>query len=125
MSKSGGLPCGGGAQAGAPDGGSLGARDSDGHVWHFGLAALTGNNIFVAYGMRESRSSPDLSACRIDFLLPIFMIYSPGAIWVATDRQVTHWITYLAASRRPIAAALRHPADLVGARPNSSCWAMR
>ena len=40
----------------------------------------------------------------IDFLLPIFMIlFAWAAIWFATDRQVTHWITYL----RRIAAAYR------------------
>ena len=40
----------------------------------------------------------------IDFLLPIFMIlFAWGAIWIATDRQVTQWITYL----RRIAAAYR------------------
>jgi two-component sensor histidine kinase len=105
-------------KAGAPDGASLGARDPAGNAWHFGLAALTGNNIFMAFGMREDRLfSQTYLHVGIDFLLPIFMIlFAWGAIWIATDRQVTHWITYL----RRIASAYRsgHYAirpDLVGA----------
>jgi len=105
-------------KAGVPDGASLGARDPGGNAWHFGLAALTGNNIFMAFGMRESRLfSQTYLHVGIDFLLPIFMIlFAWGAIWIATDRQVTHWITYL----RRIASAYRsgHYAirpDLVGA----------
>ena len=91
--------------AGAPDGGLLKASGPDGTVWDFGLSALTGNNIFVAYGMRESRLfGQTYLHVAIDFLLPIFMIlFAWVAIWIATDRQVTHWITYL----RRIAAAYR------------------
>jgi two-component sensor histidine kinase len=105
-------------KAGVPDGASLGARDASGNAWHFGLAALTGNNIFVAFGMRENRLfGQTYLHVGIDFLLPIFMIlFAWAAIWIATDRQVTHWITYL----RRIASAYRsgHYAirpDLVGA----------
>jgi two-component sensor histidine kinase len=92
-------------KAGVPDGASLGARDADGNAWHFGLAALTGDNIFVAYGMRENRLfGQTYLHVGIDFLLPIFMIlFAWGAIWIATDRQVTRWITYL----RRIASAYR------------------
>ncbi len=105
-------------KAGAPDGASLDTRDTGGNAWHFGLASLNGNNIFVAFGMRENRLfGQTYLHVGIDFLLPIFMIlFAWGAIWIATDRQVTHWITYL----RRIASAYRsgHYAirpDLVGA----------
>lgn len=104
--------------AGTPDPASISAKDKDGHAWRFGLASLVGNNIFVAYGMRESRLfGQTYLHVAIDFLLPIFMIlFAWGAIWIATDRQVTHWINYL----RRIAAAYRsgHYAirpDLTGA----------
>jgi two-component sensor histidine kinase len=105
-------------KAGAPDGASLSAVDKDGHAWHFGLASLIGNNIFVSYGERESRLfGQTYLHVGIDFLLPIFMIlFAWVAIWIATDRQVTHWINYL----RRIASAYRsgHYAirpDLTGA----------
>ena len=105
-------------KAGAPDGASLDARDGAGHAWHFGLASLVGKSIFVAYGERESvLFAQTYLHVGIDFLLPIFMIlFAWTAIWVATDRQVTHWIGYL----RRIASAYRsgHYAirpDLVGA----------
>jgi two-component sensor histidine kinase len=105
-------------KAGLPDGASLGVMDGSGHAWHFGLAALTGNNIFVAFGMQESRLfAQTYLHVGIDFLLPIFMIlFAWAAIWFATDRQVTHWINYL----RRIASAYRsgHYAirpDLMGA----------
>jgi two-component sensor histidine kinase len=104
--------------AGTPDGDTIGAKDMDGHAWRLGLATLVGNNIFVAYGMRESRLfGQTYLHVAIDFLLPIFMIlFAWGAIWIATDRQVIHWINYL----RRIAAAYRsgHYAirpDLTGA----------
>ena len=105
-------------KAGVPDGASLGTRDAAGDAWHFSVAALTEKNIFVAFGMRESRLFGETYLhVGIDFLLPIFMIlFAWGAIWIATDRQVTHWIFYL----RRIATAYRagHYAirpDLVGA----------
>jgi two-component sensor histidine kinase len=105
-------------KAGAQDGASLAARDGSGNAWHFSLVALTGNNIFVGFGERESRLFGETYLhVGIDFLLPIFMIlFAWGAIWIATDQQVTHWITYL----RRIASAYRsgHYAirpDLVGA----------
>ena len=105
-------------QAGLPDSASLSAGDKNGHTWHFGLAALTGHNIFVAYGEQENRLFGETYLhVGIDFLLPIFMIlFAWGAIWIATDRQVTHWITYL----RRIASAYRSGhytirPDLVGA----------
>jgi two-component sensor histidine kinase len=104
--------------AGLPDGASLAADDPDGKAWHFGLAALIGNNVFVAFGERESRLfGQTYLHVGIDFLLPIFMIlFAWAAIWIATDRQVTHWIFYL----RRIASAYRsgHYAirpDLAGA----------
>ena len=92
-------------KAGVPDGASLGTSDAAGNAWHFGVAALTGKNLFVAYGMRESRLFGETYLhVAIDFLLPIFMIlFAWAAIWIATDRQVTHWIFYL----RRIAAAYR------------------
>jgi two-component sensor histidine kinase len=105
-------------KAGLPDGASLGTNDAAGRAWHFGLAALTGNNIFVAFGERENLLfGQTYLHVGIDFLLPIFMIlFAWIAIWIATDRQVTHWITYL----RRIASAYRSGyyairADLTGA----------
>jgi two-component sensor histidine kinase len=105
-------------KAGVPDGASLGTRDAAGNAWHLGVAALIGKNIFVAFGMRESRLFGETYLhVGIDFLLPIFMIlFAWGAIWIATDRQVTHWIFYL----RRIASAYRSGhyairADLAGA----------
>jgi two-component sensor histidine kinase len=79
--------------------------DSKGRTWHFGTASLLGNNIFVAYAMRENRLfGPTYLHVSIDFLLPILTIGVAWlAIWLATDRQVTQWIAYL----RRIAAAYR------------------
>jgi two-component sensor histidine kinase len=79
--------------------------DAKGRIWHFGTAALLGNNIFVAYAMRENRLfGPTYLHVGIDFLLPILTIGMAWlAIWLATDRQVTQWIAYL----RRIAAAYR------------------
>ena len=104
--------------AGTPNGPSLNTRDKDGQAWRFALAPLVGNNIFVAYGEQESRLfGQTYLHVGIDFLLPIFMIlFAWGAIWIGTNRQVTHWINYL----RRIASAYRsgHYAirpDLTGA----------
>ena len=93
------------AAAGLPGNASLSVHDAQGHAWHFGLASLVGDNVFVAYGQRESQLfGQTYLHVGIDFLLPIFMIlFAWGAIWVATDRQVTHWINYL----RRIASAYR------------------
>ena len=105
-------------KAALPDSASLAIRDAGGKAWDVGLAALTGNNIFVAFGERENKLFGETYLhVGIDFLLPIFMIlFAWAAIWISTDRQVTHWITYL----RRIATAYRaghytiRP-DLVGA----------
>ncbi len=98
-----------------------------GNLWHFATAALIGNNIFVAFAMPESRLfGPTYLHVGIDFLLPILMIlFAWIAIWLATDRQVTHWITICAASQPPIAAAIIPSVPTSPRRrPNSSCWAM-
>ena len=81
------------------------AIDSRGNLWRYGQAALVGNSIFVAFAMEESRLfGPTYLHVGLDFLLPILMIaFAWMAIWLATDRQVTHWINYL----RRIAAAYR------------------
>jgi two-component sensor histidine kinase len=79
--------------------------DPRGDLWRYGNAALMGNSIFVAFAMGESRlfSSTYLHV-GLDFALPILMIgFAWFAIWLATDRQVTQWISYL----RRIAAAYR------------------
>lgn len=81
------------------------AVDSRGNLWRFGNAPLIGNTIFVAFAMGESRlfGSTYLHV-GLDFALPILMIgFAWFAIWLATDRQVTHWINHL----RRIAAAYR------------------
>jgi two-component sensor histidine kinase len=79
--------------------------DSKGNLWRYGQAALMGNSIYVAFAMGESRLfGPTYLHVGLDFLLPILMIgFAWVAIWLATDRQVTHWINYL----RRIAAAYR------------------
>ena len=81
------------------------AMDSRGDLWRYGNAALMGNNIFVAFAMGESRLfGPTYLHVGLDFALPILMIgFAWFAIWLATDRQVTQWISYL----RRIAAAYR------------------
>ena len=81
------------------------AVDSRGDLWRFGNAPLMGNSIFVAFAMGESRLfGPTYLHVGLDFALPILMIgFAWFAIWLATDRQVTQWISYL----RRIAAAYR------------------
>ena len=73
------------------------ATDSRGDTWRYGNAALMGNTIFVAFAMGESQLfSPTYLHVGLDFLLPILMIgFAWVAIWLATDRQVTQWISYL------------------------------
>jgi two-component sensor histidine kinase len=86
--------------------GALEVRDdSNGDSWRFAAAPLIGNNIFVAFAMRESRLfGPTYFRVVTDLLLPILMIgLAWGAIWFATERQVTQWIAYL----RRVAAAYR------------------
>lgn len=81
------------------------AIDSRGDLWRYGNASLMGNSIFVAFAMGESRLfGPTYLHVGLDFALPILMIgFAWFAIWLATDRQVTQWISYL----RRIAAAYR------------------
>jgi len=81
------------------------AVDSRGDLWRFGNASLMGNSIFVAFAMGQSRLfGPTYLHVGLDFALPILMIgFAWFAIWLATDRQVTQWISYL----RRIAAAYR------------------
>jgi two-component sensor histidine kinase len=81
------------------------AQDSRGDMWRYGTSLLKGNSIFVAFGMGESRLfGPTYLHVGLDFALPILMIgFAWFAIWLATDRQVTQWISYL----RRIAAAYR------------------
>lgn len=80
-------------------------EDQKGNSWTFAAAPLLGNNIFVGFGMRESRLfGPTYLRVVTDLLLPILMIgLAWGAIWFATERQVTQWIAYL----RRVAAAYR------------------
>jgi len=93
------------ALAGGDPGDVSSAVDSRGEMWRFGNAALIGNTIFVAFAMGENRLfSPTYLHVGLDFALPILMIgFAWIAIWLATDRQVTQWISYL----RRIAAAYR------------------
>lgn len=81
------------------------AVDSRGDTWRYGNAALMGNAIFVAFAMGESQLfGPTYLHVGLDFALPILMIgFAWVAIWLATDRQVTQWISYL----RRIAHAYR------------------
>jgi two-component sensor histidine kinase len=79
--------------------------DAKGNSWTFAAAPLLGNNIFVGFAMRESRLfGPTYLRVITDLLLPILMIgLAWGAIWFATERQITQWIAYL----RRVAAAYR------------------
>jgi two-component sensor histidine kinase len=81
------------------------ATDSRGDLWRYGNAPLIGNSIFVAFAMGEGRLfGPTYLHVGLDFALPILMIgFAWFAIWLAADRQVTQWISYL----RRIAAAYR------------------
>ncbi len=81
------------------------AVDSRGITWRYGNSALMGNAIFVAFAMGESQLfGPTYLHVGLDFALPILMIgFAWVAIWLATDRQVTQWISYL----RRIAHAYR------------------
>src|SRR4051812_45092644 len=81
------------------------AVDSRGEAWRFGNAALMGNSIFIAFAMSEGKLfGPTYLHVGLDFALPILMIgFAWFAIWLATDRQITQWISYL----RRIAAAYR------------------
>jgi two-component sensor histidine kinase len=90
---------------GVLDGLSSDVMDDAANHWHYGVAGLTGNNVFVAFAMRESRLfGPTYIHVGIDLLLPIVMIALAWvAIWLATDRQVTQWILYL----RRVAVAYR------------------
>ena len=86
--------------------GGLEARDdTKGNSWAFAAAPLLGNNIFVGFAMREAHLfGPTYLRVATDLLLPILMIgLAWGAIWFATERQVTQWIGYL----RRVAAAYR------------------
>jgi two-component sensor histidine kinase len=81
------------------------AVDSKGETWRYGNAALIGDTVFVAFAMGENRLfGPTYLHVGLDFALPILMIgFAWFAIWLATDRQITHWINYL----RRVAAAYR------------------
>lgn len=81
------------------------AVDSRGQAWRFGNAALMGDSIFIAFAMSQGRLfGPTYLHVGLDFALPILMIgFAWFAIWLATDRQITQWISYL----RRIAAAYR------------------
>ena len=91
--------------SGADPNGVYPAVDNRGDLWRYGNASLMGNSIFVAFAMGESRLfGPTYLHVGLDFALPILMIgFAWFAIWLATDRQVTQWISYL----RRIAAAYR------------------
>lgn len=91
--------------SGAPTGDVASATDSRGDQWRYGTAALSGDSIYVAFAMGESRLfGPTYLHVGLDFLLPILMIgFAWGAIWFFTDRGMTQWINYL----RRVAAAYR------------------
>ncbi len=80
-------------------------EDSKHNSWTFAAAPLLGNAIFVGFAMRESHLfGPTYLRVITDLLLPILMIgLAWGAIWLATERQVTQWIAYL----RRVAVAYR------------------
>jgi len=73
------------------------ATDDRGRRWTYATAKLLRNSVLVGFAMRESRLfTPTYVHVTTDFLLPILMIvFAWGAIWIATDRQITRWIVYL------------------------------
>lgn len=79
--------------------------DADNDRWSYVTAPLLGNTIYVGFAMKESHLfGPAYLHMGSDFLMPILMIlFAWGAIWIATDRQVTQWILYL----RRVAQAYR------------------
>jgi two-component sensor histidine kinase len=79
--------------------------DRNGDGWTFTQTPLQGGSIFVAYGAKKSTLfGATYVSVAADFLMPVFMIILAWtAIWFATERQVTRWISHL----RRISAAYR------------------
>jgi len=68
-----------------------------GESWSYAVAPLVGDDVFIAFAMRDSDLfSWTYIRVATDLLLPVLMLaLASMAIWIATDRQVTRWIVYL------------------------------
>jgi two-component sensor histidine kinase len=73
------------------------AKGPQGESWSFALAPLIGNDVFIAFAMRDlDLFSWTYIHVATDLLLPVLMLsLASMAIWIATDRQVSRWVTYL------------------------------
>jgi two-component sensor histidine kinase len=70
---------------------------SDGAAWSYAIAPLSGSATLLGFAMPDSVlfSSTYLHVA-IDLLLPALMLFLASiAIWIATDRFVLRWITFL------------------------------
>jgi two-component sensor histidine kinase len=75
----------------------LPAKGAQGESWSYALAPLVGDDVFIAFAMRDmDLFSWTYIRVATDLLLPILMLsLASMAIWIATDRQVTRWMVYL------------------------------
>jgi two-component sensor histidine kinase len=73
------------------------AKGVQGESWSYALAPLVGDDVFIAFAMRDlDLFSWTYIHVATDLLLPILMLsLASMAIWIATDRQVTRWMVYL------------------------------
>jgi two-component sensor histidine kinase len=81
------------------------ADDAAGKLWSYAVAPLRGGNVFVGFAMPSADLyAPTYLHVGTNFMLPIVMIgLAWAAIWFATERQITQWISYL----KRISAAYR------------------
>jgi two-component sensor histidine kinase len=77
--------------------GLLATKGRLGESWSYAVAPLVGDDVFIAFAMRDSDLfSWTYIRVATDLLLPVLMLaLASMAIWIATDRQVTRWIVYL------------------------------
>ncbi len=70
---------------------------AQGESWSYALAPLVGNDVFIAFAMRDlDLFSWTYIHVATDLLLPVLMLtLASMAIWLAADRQITRWIVYL------------------------------
>jgi two-component sensor histidine kinase len=87
----------GGVKASAGNRSLLPAKGPQGESWSYALAPLIGNDVFIAFAMRDlDLFSWTYIHVATDLLLPVLMLtLASMAIWIATDRQVSRWVAYL------------------------------
>ena len=73
------------------------AKGPQGEAWSYAVAPLIGNDVFIAFAMRDlDLFSWTYIHVATDLLLPVLMLsLASMAIWIATDRQVSRWVAYL------------------------------